>query len=156
MVAQPTITPALFYKDARAAIDFLRDAFGFELDFLIEDEGGNLVHSQMMHGKGRVMVGTEWDDDHKSPLSVAGKNTQTMHVQLNEDVDAHCETARKAGAEIMVEPATQFYGDRTYRARDPEGHIWTFARTVEAMTPEEWDRKSGLKTTTYGASGGKA
>lgn len=150
MVTHPTITPALFYKDPRAALVFLRDAFGFELDFMIEDEGGNLVHSQMMHGEGRVMVGTEWDDDHKSPLSVAGKNTQTMHVQLNEDVDAHCETARKAGAEIMVEPATQFYGDRTYRARDPEGHIWTFARTVEVLTPEEWDRKSGLKTTTSG------
>ncbi len=150
MVTHPTITPALFYKDPRAALVFLRDAFGFELDFMIEDEGGNLVHSQMMHGEGRVMVGMEWDEDHRSPLSVAGKNTQTTHVQLNEDVDAHCETARKAGAEIIVEPATQFYGDRTYRARDPEGHIWTSARTVEVLTPAEWDRKSGLKTTTSG------
>jgi uncharacterized glyoxalase superfamily protein PhnB len=148
MITKPTITPALFYKDPRGALDFLRDAFGFELDFMIEDEGGNLVHSQIMHGEGRIMVGTEWSDDHKSPLSVGGKNTQTTHVQLDEDVDAHCETARKAGAEILAEPETQFYGDRTYRARDPEGHIWTFARTVQDMTPEQWDKNSGLKTTT--------
>lgn len=150
MASQPTITPALFYLDPRAALDFLRDAFGFELDFMIEDEAGNLVHSQLMHGDGRVMVGAEWSDDHKSPKSIGMKCTQTVHLHLDEDVDAHCETARKAGAEIIAECATQFYGDRTYRARDPEGHIWTFARTVKALTPEEWDKNSGLRTTVSG------
>ncbi len=40
----------------------------------------------------------------------------------------------------------QFYGDRTYRAKDPEGHIWTFAVTVEKMTPGEWDEVSGFTT----------
>lgn len=148
MARQPTITPALFYKDPRAALVFLRDAFGFELDFMIEDEGGNLVHSQMMHGEGRIMVGTEWSENHKAPKSVGMVCTQTVHLHLDEDIDAHCETARKAGAEIIAEPETQFYGDRTYRARDPEGHIWTFGRTETAMTPEEWDKNSGLKTTT--------
>jgi uncharacterized glyoxalase superfamily protein PhnB len=44
-----------------------------------------------------------------------------------EDIDAHCAHARAASATIVTEPATQFYGDRTYRAQDPEGHIWTFA-----------------------------
>ena len=40
-------------------------------------------------------------------------------------------TRRAAGAEILQRPETQFYGDRTYRARDPEGHIWTFGQTVQ-------------------------
>jgi hypothetical protein len=38
------------------------------------------------------------------------------------------------------------YGDRTYRACDPEGHIWTFGVTEKRMTPEEWDKASGLTT----------
>ncbi len=54
--------------------------------------------------------------------------------------------ARKVDAEIIAEPETQFYGDRTYRARDPEGHIWTFSQTVTSMTPAEWDKTSGMKT----------
>jgi len=45
-----------------------------------------------------------------------------------------------------MEPEDQFYGDRTYRALDPEGHMWTFAQTVKVMTPGEWDAASGLKT----------
>jgi uncharacterized glyoxalase superfamily protein PhnB len=69
-------------------------------------------------------------------------------VQLDADLDAHFEKARKAGAVILQAPETQFYGDRTYRAVDPEGHIWTFGQTVEEMTPAQWDEASGLKTQT--------
>ncbi len=151
-MAEPSVTPALCYQNPRAALDFLRKAFGFELDMLIEDEAGNLAHSQMIYGDGRVMVGNEWSADHKSPKSMGGKNTQSVHVQLTRgtDIDAHCEHARKAGAEIIQEPSTQFYGDRTYRARDPEGHIWTFGVTVQEMSPAEWDKAAGggLKTQT--------
>lgn len=146
MAHHPSISSSLFYQNPRAAIEFLRDAFGFELTFLLEDENGNLAHSQMSWGDGMIMVGTEWSDNHKSPKSIGGKCTQTCHIQMNEGIDAHCETARQAGAEIIQEPETQFYGDRTYRARDPEGHIWTFSQTVKEMTPDEWDKASGLKT----------
>lgn len=146
MTQHLSISSSLFYQNPKAAIEFLRDAFGFELTFLLEDENGNLAHSQMSWGDGMIMVGTEWSDNHKSPKSIGGKCTQTCHIQMNDGIDAHCETARKAGAEIIQEPETQFYGDRTYRARDPEGHIWTFSQTVKEMTPDEWDKASGLKT----------
>ena len=146
MTQHPSISSSLFYQNPKAAIEFLRDAFGFELTFLLEDENGNLAHSQMSWGDGMIMVGTEWSDNHKSPKSIGGKCTQTCHIQMNAGIDAHCETARKAGAEIIQEPETQFYGDRTYRARDPEGHIWTFSQTVKEMTSDEWDKASGLKT----------
>lgn len=146
MAAEPPISPALCYVNPKAALDFLAKAFGFELDMLIEDEAGNLAHSQMVYGAGRIMVGNEWSADHKSPQSIGRKCTQTVHMHLTEDIDAHCERARAAGAEILQEPDTQFYGDRTYRARDPEGHIWTFSQTVKTMAPAEWDKAMGLRT----------
>lgn len=147
MAAGPPITPALCYVNPKAALDFLARAFGFELDMLIEDENGNLAHSQMAFGEGRIMVGNEWSANHASPKSIGGKCTQTVHIQLTDDIDGHCARARAAGAEIIAEPETQFYGDRTYRARDPEGHIWTFGQTVQTLSPAEWDAASGLKTT---------
>ncbi|MGH6715610.1 MAG: VOC family protein [Bradyrhizobium sp.] len=142
------LSSAVCYQDAKAAYRWLEEAFGFEPLFVLLDEGGNLAHSEMAFGHSVVMVGNEWSADHKSPKSVGGKNTQTVHVQLaeGEDIDAHCERARKAAAQILQEPDTQFYGDRTYRARDPEGHIWTFGVTRTRMTPEEWDKASGLTT----------
>ncbi|MBS0332243.1 MAG: VOC family protein [Proteobacteria bacterium] len=138
---------AVCYRDPRAALAFLERAFGFEVSMLIEDAEGRIAHSEMRFGNAVVMVGNEWSDDHKSPKSIGGKNTQTVHIQIATDVDAHCERARAAGFEILMEPATQFYGDRTYRCRDPEGHIWTVAQTVETVTREQAQDVSGLKIT---------
>ena len=139
---------AVCYLDAKAAFRWLEAAFGFEPLMVLLDGDGNLAHSEMTFGGGVVMIGNEWSDDHRSPASIGMKNTQTVHVQLaeGEDIDAHAAQARKAGALILQEPATQFYGERTYRARDPEGHIWTFGVTVTRMTPAEWDKASGLTT----------
>ena len=41
-------------------------------------------------------------------------------------------------------PADQFYGARTYRAMDPEGHIWNFTEEVRVVSTEEMERASGL------------
>lgn len=136
---------AVSYRDPRAALRWLEDAFGFELAMLIEDGEGNLVHSEMRFGDAALMVGSEWSDDHKSPASLAGKNTQSVHIKISSDIDAHCARARAAGAEILAEPADQFYGDRTYRCRDPEGHIWTVGQAVAAVTREEAEAATGLK-----------
>jgi uncharacterized glyoxalase superfamily protein PhnB len=139
------LTSALCYRDPKAALKFLEAAFGFELVMLIEDNAGNLAHAEMSFGDGLVMIGNEWTAQHKSPASIDGFNTQSLHIHLEGDIDAHCERARAAGAEILMEPADQFYGDRTYRCRDPEGHFWTVGAPVRAVSVEEAEAESGLK-----------
>lgn len=138
---------AVVYRDPKAALRFLEAAFGFELFMLIEDDQGNLVHSEMRFGDAAIMVGYEWSDEYKSPASVGGKVTQSVHIQIDTDVDAHCQRARAAGMEIVTAPADQFYGARTYRCRDPEGHIWTVAQDVKAVSREEAEAATGLKIT---------
>lgn len=139
------LTSALCYRDPKAALKFLEAAFGFELVMLIEDNDGNLAHSEMSFGDSVVMVGNEWSPQHKSPASIDGFNTQSVHIHLESGIDAHCERARAAGAEILMEPADQFYGDRTYRCRDPEGHFWTVGAPIRTVSAEEAESESGLK-----------
>ena len=55
--------------------------------------------------------------DHRSAL---------VHVYVD-DVDAHFERAKAAGAEIVKEPTDEEYGDRRYDALDPEGQFWSFS-----------------------------
>jgi uncharacterized glyoxalase superfamily protein PhnB len=144
---RPNLVSAVVYRDPKAALDWLEKAFGFELFMLIEDANGNLAHSEMRFGNAAVMIGYEWSADHQSPASLGGKNTQTVNIHISEDVDTHCERARSAGAEVIAEPETQFYGDRTYRCRDLEGHIWTVSQTVRPVSREEAEAASGLKIT---------
>jgi uncharacterized glyoxalase superfamily protein PhnB len=76
-----------------------------------------------------------------------GANTQSLHVQLGDGLDAHCARARDAGATIAQEPTDQFYGDRTYRAIDVEGHMWTFAQHVRDVSRAEAEASLGQPIT---------
>ncbi|UCI07536.1 VOC family protein [Mesorhizobium sp. B1-1-8] len=135
----------VFYRDPRAALVWLEAAFGFEPSMLVSDAEGRLVHAEMRFGDGYIIVDSEWAERIASPASVGGRNTQSVYVRLKDGIDAHCEQARAAGAEIVEAPADQFYGERQYRARDPEGHVWTFTQTVRVVPREEAERLSGLR-----------
>ena len=142
---RPTFAPAVLYKQPFAALDWLEKAFGFERSMVITDATGNLGHAEMKFGDGYLIVGGEWAEFVASPASVGGKNTQTIHVHLKDGLDAHCERARAAGAEIIREPEEQFYGDRVYMAKDLEGHVWSFAQNLRYVSREEAEKASGLK-----------
>jgi uncharacterized glyoxalase superfamily protein PhnB len=137
----PRISSALFYDDAARAIDWLCEAFGFEVQIKVEGEGGRIVHSQLTCGDGLIMVSSAGGRPDRpnplpgrSPRSLDGANTQALFMYVD-DADAHCARARAAGAVILDEPATSDHGadywsDRSYRAVDPEGHHWWFAHRV--------------------------
>jgi uncharacterized glyoxalase superfamily protein PhnB len=99
----------------------------------------------MTYGDGIVMIGNEWADWTRSPASIGGKNTQRIHVRIDSGIDEHCAHARQAGAKIVLEPADQFYGDRTYIASDLEGHYWTFSQSVRKVSQEEMEKATGFK-----------
>jgi uncharacterized glyoxalase superfamily protein PhnB len=139
------LTPSVFYRDPWAALDFLEQAFGFERSMVITDKDGRLGHSELRFGDSLIYLGSEWTDYFASPASIGGKNTQSVHVYLRDGIEAHCARAKAAGAVILQEPTDQFYGDRTYRARDPEGHVWTFGQAVRVVSREDAERASGLK-----------
>jgi uncharacterized glyoxalase superfamily protein PhnB len=136
----PRISSAIFYDDAAAAIDWLCDAFGFEVRLKVEGEGGAIEHSELIFEDGLIMVGSAGRGDRPgtqqmlSPKSMQGGNTQNLCVFVD-DVDAHCAHARAAGARIFREPETSDYGEeyavhRSYGATDPEGHQWFFLQHV--------------------------
>jgi uncharacterized glyoxalase superfamily protein PhnB len=67
-----------------------------------------------------------------------------MEVYVDREIDGHYERANAAGGVIHQEPKDQFYGARTYRVADPEGHVWTFAMHIRDVSVEEMERASGF------------
>ena len=138
----PQATSCLFYRDAAAAIDWLCEAFGFELRLKVEGEPGQILYSELVYGGALVSVNDAWAADdvvepgrefkakQASPLDFGGRSTQALCLFVD-DADAHCAHARAHGAVISSEPATHDYGDdywsdRSYGAYDLEGHQWWF------------------------------
>ena len=145
---RPTLAIGVCYRDPRAALRWLEKAFGFETTMVVENPDGSIGHSEMRFGRnGLVMVGREWDEFHRSPASIGGVNTQSLHIHLDdgEDLDSHYRRAIDAGARRLREPADQFYGDRAYMVLDPEGHQWSVSRTIKEMTLEEMAKAGGRK-----------
>ena len=143
----PTFVSSVFYREPKAALDWLERAFGFEITMAIDGpaDAPTMCHYEMsLDGQGRIMIGGQWADWARSPASLSGANSQTVHVELAGGIDAHCERARAAGAVIAAEPEDQFYGDRTYRAVDHEGHVWTFAEHVRDVTRAEAEAAVGV------------
>ena len=154
MAARPAIVSAVFYKDPIAAMKWLERAFGFETTVLLTDALGNVGHAEMEFRGCPVSIAGEFGGpllggaEMKSPANLSGSGTQFLRVELADGLDAHCERARAAGARITAEPQDQFYGARTYRAADPEGHIWNFSQAVREVSGEEMEKASGLKIST--------
>jgi uncharacterized glyoxalase superfamily protein PhnB len=121
----PEISPYLYYEDGSAAMDWLIQAFGFEEDMRMTSDEGRLEHGQVKLGDQIVMLG-EPGSHYQNPNKRGGA-TAGVHVYVD-DVDAHFERAKAAGAEIHMEPTDQPYGDRRYDTEDPEGHDWFFAQ----------------------------
>lgn len=123
-----TIIPALRYRDAPAAIEWLCDAFGFEKHLVVPGEDGSIVHAQLGFGDGMVMLGSSRDDVFgqliKTP-SEAGGCTQAPYVVVA-DIDAHYQKAKAAGATIVAELERWDHGGSGYTCRDLEGNVWTF------------------------------
>ena len=131
------VTPYLLYEDCEAALDFLARAFGFQEVLRYTGEGGYINHAEMSVGdSGRIYMGDP-GDHYKSPKRL-GQETAGFYVEIDDDVDARCDRARAAGAQIREEPTDQEYGERRFTAEDLEGHVWYFARQIKQVAPEEW------------------
>jgi uncharacterized glyoxalase superfamily protein PhnB len=113
------IIPTLRYQDAKAAIDFLERAFGFERRHVTENPDGTVAHAELTHGTGMVMLGTARDGDRF-------QTGRAVIYVVVDDPDARHDRAKAAGATIVMELTDQDYGSREFAAEDPEGNVWSF------------------------------
>ena len=127
MSDSPTIVPYLSYKDGKAALAFLQDAFGIKENFAQYGDDGTLIHAELTIGNGVLLVGTA-DLPHGTP---------GIYIVV-EDVTAHHARAVTAGAEIVYGPEETEWGTQRYRCRDPEGQEWTFGTYQPQTKPPAW------------------
>ena len=127
-----TITPILGYRDPRAAIEFLCEAFGFERQLVVDGEDGGVVHAELRLGDAVVMLATASEGSGGRPAIAAGAHHLYVAV---DDADAHHRQAVAAGADVFEGPTDRDYGSREYGARDAEGGVWWFGTYVPEPQP---------------------
>ena len=135
-----TLTPYMTVRNARAAIDFYRQAFGAEKVLQLDMADGSVAHAEIRIGDSVVMLSEEseaWGT--KGPLTLGGSPMFLMAYVA--DVDAAFRRALAAGATEVRPVADQFYGDRAGTLKDPFGHQWTLSTHVEDVSEAEAQRR---------------
>lgn len=123
----PTVCPYLFYEDAGRALDWLVKTFGFTERMRHTDPDGSVVgHAEVQYGESVIMLGGV--PSHRGPAQT-GQIPGGIYVYV-EDVDAHFERVKAAGAQIQDTPTDQPYGVRSYGVLDLEGNQWWFAQPL--------------------------
>ena len=130
-----TVLPHLVYEDVASAIAWLTTVFGFTEHFRYGEPGGPVQGAQMHLGDAWIMLASS-RPGRASPAR-AGYRTQSLTIFV-EDVDAHSQKAKSAGAKIVEELHETEYGERQYAAEDLEGHHWLFSKHVRDVSPDEW------------------
>lgn len=134
-----TLTPFLTVRDAARAIEFYKKAFGAKERGVAKDPDGKVMHAELMIGDSIIMLSDEYPEfGCLSPQTIGGSSSG-LHIYLD-GVDAAFDRAVKAGAEVEMPVADQFWGDRYGKLKDPFGHKWSIGTHVKDMSADEMKR----------------
>lgn len=134
------IFPYLRVRDAAAAIDFYKRAFGAVEDFRLSEPNGRVGHAELKFGDFTVMVSDEYPEQGIQGPEAFGGTGSSVHLHV-EDVDAMTDQAVAAGATLIMAPRDQFYGERSAKVSDPYGHEWLLGSHIEDVSREEMQRR---------------
>jgi len=129
----PRVSPYLIVNDAGKTIDFVKEVFGAKEIERMTLKDGTINHAEVKIGDSVIM------------LSQASENYPALPAMLYiyvKDTDAAYKRALKAGAKSVMEPADQFYGDRSAGVRDSNGIQWWMASHAEDVSKEEMQRRN--------------
>jgi len=123
-----TIMPALRYKNAPAAIDWLCHVFGFQKHAVYPGPNNTIGHAELKLGDGMIMLGSGKDDAYgrgfRSPGDLGGFETRSAYI-IVDNADAVYARAKAAGGIILREIQNTDYGSREFSVKDLEGHSWS-------------------------------
>lgn len=128
------VTPYLTVRGAAKVIEFLKQAFGAELEYEpIKRPDGAIMHAAVKIADSRVMIADE------SEYAKAAPSALYLYVP---NVDTTYQQAVKAGGESVMEPMDMFYGDRGGCVKDPSGNQWNIATHKEDVAPQELAKRA--------------
>jgi uncharacterized glyoxalase superfamily protein PhnB len=127
-----TVVPYIVAADAEALLKFLKTGLKATEREVMRYPDGRIWHGDVVIGDSHVMLSQATEQHPAMPA--------TLYLYVP-DTDAAYRTALVAGATSVMEPATQFYGDRNAGVKDSNGNMWYFGTHVEDVSPEEMRRR---------------
>ena len=148
-----TVAVSLVVRDAKAAVDFYMKVLGAVHLYTLTMPNGGVAHAEFKIGDTIIMIADEnpeWGN--KSPQTLGGSSV-VLNVMVD-DPDATVAKAEAAGGRVLVPVADQFYGYRSGRIQDPDGHLWIVSKLIEELSPDEMQKRMDMMMAAEQSLGG--
>jgi uncharacterized glyoxalase superfamily protein PhnB len=132
--------PYLCVRDAARAIDFYTRAFGAREKFRLTEPSGRIGHAELSFGAATLMLSDEFPEYGIHGPQAGSPHAVSIHLHVD-DADAMIEQALGCGATLERKAEDAFYGERGGVVRCPFGHRWMIGHQIEAVSPEEMQRR---------------
>lgn len=130
-----TVNVMLTVRGAERALEFYNRAFGAEVETVLKDKEGKIIHAEFKIADTIIMLAEEVPGVNLGPQTLGG-SAITLQVYTG-DVEGMFEDALDAGAQLIFPIKKQFYGDRSGKIRDPFGHEWVLSTHMEDLTAKQ-------------------
>ncbi|MGQ9366487.1 VOC family protein [Azospirillum sp. ST 5-10] len=127
-------------RGADAAIAFYAQVFGATERYRLVEPSGRIGHAELEIGPAVLMISDEFPEYGIHAPAGGCDAGAAIHLHVD-DADALIRRAVEAGATLVQAPQDHFYGERSGKVRDPFGHLWMIGHSIEAVTPEEMQRR---------------
>lgn len=135
-----SLNPYLTVRNAAAAIEFYKKAFGAVETMRLNDPSGKIGHAEIVIAGSAIMLADEYPNYGALSPQTLGGSPVKIHLSV-ENVDAFIERALAAGAKVIRPVTDEFYGWRSGQVSDPFGYNWIAARQIEDVPVEEMQRR---------------
>ena len=130
------LLPMLICRNVSAEIDFCKSTFDAVEKLRRPGPDGKDAHAALTINDAMIMLESEWPTIGSRPPQTDGSSPVIIYVYVA-NVDQAIEKAVTAGAKVLIPAKDQFWGDRTARIMDPEGHVWIISSRIEETTSTE-------------------
>jgi len=137
-----TIAPSIRVKDMQKSLDFYTKTLGFQATDTLTRKDGRIAHASVGFDSPLLMLSpVEYVRTPQTKDDLA-KNKHGVGVEFcigmnsTKRLDAFFTEVKAKGITVVNEPKTEFWGDRIFTVKDPDGYALTFSEHVNDVTPE--------------------
>ncbi len=124
----PPITPNFAVLDVQESIAWF-EKLGFESLGTANAPDGTIMHAELSRGQARVMLGPA--------MGAVGAPGLELYIKLEDGIDLYCDAVKTRGVTLAEELHDEFWGDRTFKVKHPDGYVIMFAQSVRDVTMDE-------------------
>jgi uncharacterized glyoxalase superfamily protein PhnB len=125
------VMPMIAVESVDTARDFYVDKLGFEHVMGMIGKDGQLDFVTVVLGAARVMF-------MRTPDAAGRTSKQPVEIYMQvDDVDRYHDHVKRRGVTITDPLTMQWWGDRTFKVRDPNGYeLWFYTNVAEPTPPQ--------------------